>query len=300
MDFGGLIVSSELNDCATRRDEYLAREDAHATLVGAAFLASTGASDVLSVRVPQGDLVGYDFPEPTGRCSRGQDLSFLLAIDHEACTVTVSVRIFLNPDGEVDLTDRKKASWKAAIEDAWSDHFTLVRTAGRAPCHRYRILVEARWIADAGDPKDHTVRVRAGSDRPHMREWWSDGDEGDAPHEFGHMLGNVDEYSGACDGCPNRPVAAGFELDANIMADNSPLPLPRHFYLVQRAVGRELCSAFDVEGDVVGLVGTGLDDATKAVIDWACEIREKASKGLVDWAIDAVLQGVRDGWRNAF
>ena len=59
------------------------------------------------------------------------------------------------------------------------------------------------------------VRVQKGGGRSNLGLWHTD-DPGDvASHEFGHLLGNVDEYSEPSV-CPNRnPVNTGTVMDDN-------------------------------------------------------------------------------------
>jgi hypothetical protein len=147
------------------------------------------------------------------------------------------------------VTPKKKADWKKAIEDAWSEQCRLVRIDGRAPCEEYTILVVVEWIAhDAPVNAAHyDVRVFASRSRAFMKQWRLMMDDLTAAHEFGHMLGNIDEYDGTCDQCPDRPV-----VSPSIMNDQFEWEWasPSHFWLIQRVAEEDLCSTFRAESVV--------------------------------------------------
>ena len=70
------------------------------------------------------------------------------------------------------------------------------------------------------------VRVRQGPEGTNMTTWDTSDSGGVAAHEFGHMLGHVDEYVSAT--CPDRtPVNTGTVMDNN--SNNVPSRLMNGF-----------------------------------------------------------------------
>ncbi|MBI2892916.1 MAG: hypothetical protein HYY06_05140 [Deltaproteobacteria bacterium] len=182
----------------------------------------------------------YSFPGPNDGCGTGSRRRFLLAFDHDACRITVRVRLKLEPDDGVEVTADKKRAWKTRIENSWSDWVFLDRQSGPAPCDHYTLLVEIVWVAE-DEERDYRVRVSAGEARAAMTRWYLDDPDLVAAHEFGHMLGNVDEYYD--ERCPNRPVRDGIMNDQ----EEWPLPFPRHYTAVRQWVEYFLCSSFEVK-----------------------------------------------------
>ncbi len=130
----------------------------------------------------------------------------------------VIVRIHLDPDSDVTAqeTQTLMTTWKQGIENKWGNRFACCcsNTAkSTLSCPNWGALTfEVQWVTT--NPH-HTVRIRRGPSRTNML-CWDTGDTGDvASHEFGHMLGLVDEYSDSV--CPARsPVNTG-----NVMDDNT-------------------------------------------------------------------------------
>jgi hypothetical protein len=123
----------------------------------------------------------------------------------QSCTA-VTVRIQLVPDaGIADTTMATlRATWESGIENKWSNHFVCTGPYGSST-----ITFDVQFVSSS---PHHTVRVINGSGRSNMTNWHTT-DSGDvAAHEFGHMLGNADEYVDAA--CPARsPVNTGTVMD---------------------------------------------------------------------------------------
>lgn len=124
----------------------------------------------------------------------------------------VIVRIRLNPDSGVTATEMAtlRTRWKTGIETKWSNRFAC-RCTGTSCTGQAPLTFEVLWVTSN---QHHTVRVRRGPERSNMTTWDTN-DTGDvASHEFGHMLGLVDEYADAA--CPGRaPINTGTVMDDN-------------------------------------------------------------------------------------
>ncbi len=100
-----------------------------------------------------------------------------------------------------------RTRWATGIVNKWSGHFICTGPYGNST-----ITAAVQFVTT--NPH-HTVRVRVGPGQSNMT-LWDTTDSGDvAAHEFGHMLGNQDEYSDIA--CPNRsPVNTGTVMDNNV------------------------------------------------------------------------------------
>jgi hypothetical protein len=123
----------------------------------------------------------------------------------------ITVRIQLVKDAAV--TDAELAAgqirWAAGIRNKWNRTFACcddrsVTTAARCP-EACLLTFDVRWVTNNAH---HVVNVHRGPGRADMLNWFHDDSGDDAAHEFGHMLGNFDEYTDPA--CPGRsPVNTG-------------------------------------------------------------------------------------------
>ena len=127
------------------------------------------------------------------------------------------VRIRLDPDSNVTNQEIQnlRNTWEQAIENKWGNRFAcccskFAKTTLTCP-NWSGLTFDVQWV---NNNPHHTVRVRRGPARSNMLTWDTN-DSGDvASHEFGHMLGLVDEYADAT--CPARsPVNTGTVMDDN-------------------------------------------------------------------------------------
>lgn len=150
---------------------------------------------------------------------------FLLTVDEQDCLATVTVRIRVV--GTISTAQRN--AWEQAVEQAWNNRFKL---CCRCCCCRdgYRISFDVQFVTSG----EHQV-VNAGASTTNMGNWGRT-DTVDISHEFGHMLGALDEYF-TVNGVDFGP---GRQPGGNIMNNPANPPEPHHVELVERAAEAEL------------------------------------------------------------
>lgn len=163
-------------------------------------LLRVGASERVALRARLASAAREEHSFDRSECVYGWTARFEQAWTH------VKVRIRLNPDANVSdqtIADLRQ-TWKAQIEDAWSNRFGCSR-AGELTCP---LTFEVTFVRRG---EHHVVRVSPGPGRSNMGRWYTTVGIC-AAHEYGHMLGLVDEYSDPV--CPDRdPVNTGNIMD---------------------------------------------------------------------------------------
>lgn len=122
----------------------------------------------------------------------------------------IVIRISLSPDPGISANTMNTlmTTWQNGIQSTWDNHWGCGRN-GECVCP---FTFEVQWVIT--NPH-HTVNVHVGPSRSNMANWDTLDVGSVAAHEFGHMLGLVDEYSEKSV-CPNRnPVDTGTVMDNN-------------------------------------------------------------------------------------
>jgi hypothetical protein len=130
------------------------------------------------------------------------------------------------------ITDAQRTAWETAIENAWSNRFKL---CCRCCCCRdgYTIVGDIQFVTSG----EHQV-VNVGASTTNMGNWGAN-DTVDVGHEFGHMLGALDEYF----------TVNGVDYDGARRADgtimNNPAnnPAAHHYDLIRAGVQQLLGTA---------------------------------------------------------
>ena len=127
----------------------------------------------------------------------------------------IQIRIRLNFDSGVSAADRAALPirWKQGIENVWNNKGGVAGN-GESFCG---FQFEVQFVTSG---EHHQVRVVQGSGATDMGIWHTVDSGNTAAHEFGHMMGNNDEYTSTA--CPSRnPVSTGTIMDNN--SNNVPL-----------------------------------------------------------------------------
>jgi hypothetical protein len=153
---------------------------------------------------------------------------FLLGIDESLCWATVTIRVRLVGA----ITPVQRAAWETAIEAAWNNRFKLCAGCWCCCPDGIAIVCDIQFVTSA----EHQV-VNVGTTTTNMGNWGAS-DTVDISHEFGHMLGALDEYftvNGTNWGLGRQPTGAVMNNPANP-------PAARHYETVRAAATSLLSS----------------------------------------------------------
>ncbi len=186
-------------------------------------------------------FTGTEVCQSRSECIYGWTAAYQITEERD-CVLAVVLRIRLQPDAGVSARDLQnaQATWEQAIERAWTGQFPIRRTSGDCACSTYRVTLDVQWVTSG---EHHTVRVRPGSGRADMTNWFITSSGGTAAHEEGHMLGNADEYTDPA--CRNRNVTS----DNSIMQTTSGSVRPRHYQGFADWISARTCCDYAVASD---------------------------------------------------
>ncbi len=182
------------------------------------------------------------------------DARFSLSMTRANCTLTVTVKIKVD-DAAVPITAAQKAAWKSAVEAKWNGKVKLVcpDTACTCACAGgYAVVIVLAYVDSAGEAHQtvtvqlpgQTTGDRAGLSGTTGMTLWGRDDTIDITHEFGHMLGNVEEYftTNGTD-YTNGGAKNGFrDGDGGIMNNPARDPLPRNYEIIRQETAKLLAS----------------------------------------------------------
>jgi hypothetical protein len=104
--------------------------------------------------------------------------------------VIVRIRLFNDPGNERDaISDEAVSRWERGINEHWNGKFRFRHGGTRLDVYFVPVFV----FYD--DSAHHSVRVLPGDERSARTKWYEDDSGETAAHEFGHMIGNADEYN---------------------------------------------------------------------------------------------------------
>ena len=169
------------------------------------------------------------------------DSKYKLAIAN--CTATVTVRIKVTGT----ITDAQKAAWKSAIETKWNNKVYFCCSGCNCPAGIPCTIV-VQYV-DSGEDYEVTAQTpgadeggRAGLGGTTSMTGWGVDDTVDVTHEFGHMLGNPEEYfttngTDYSEGGTKQPFR---DPSGGIMNNPANNPLPRNYDPIRSQVEQSL------------------------------------------------------------
>ena len=166
---------------------------------------------------------------------------FRLEVNRPSCRITVTIKIKVSGT----VTNAQKSAWKAAIESKWNNKVKLIcpDPACRAACtNGYPVLAVVQYVTSgehytvtANNPAA-TAGGRAGQGGTTSMTGWGVNDTVDVAHEFGHMLGNRDEYftTNGVDYTYGGTRRGFRDASGGIMNNPANDPLPRNYEFIRQ------------------------------------------------------------------
>ncbi len=165
----------------------------------------------------------------------GWPARFLLTADEPQCRIAATIRVRLVGT----ITAAQQTAWATAIKAAWNDRFKVCGDCWCCCTNGAAITCDIQFVTSG----EHQV-VNVGTSTTNMNNWGAT-DTVDISHEFGHMLGALDEYftvNGTNWGAGRQPTGA-------IMNNPANPPVARHYETARAAaaalLGRTLQAAAD-------------------------------------------------------
>jgi hypothetical protein len=185
----------------------------------------------------------------------GWDSKFSLVVDRTNCSVTATVKIKVVGT----ITDVQKSAWKSAIESKWNGKVKLVctdPTCAAACPSGYAVSVVLEFVT-SGEHYPVTANQPGaggteGLNGTNSMNGWGVSDTVDITHEFGHMLGNSEEYftTNGFDYTYGGTKRGYRDDDGGIMNNPANDPLPRNYDSIRQ--------------QVIAVMGTGVACTTNA------------------------------------
>jgi hypothetical protein len=162
---------------------------------------------------------------------------FDVVVTRNPCQIKVILKIKLTGT----ITDQQKAAWKSAIETKWNNKVTLYCSDSKcveACPDGYPVVIDLEYVTTG----EHQV-VQASPSTSNMKLWGVN-DTVDITHEFGHMLGNPEEYF-TTNGVNYVVTVNGVTYryrspNGNIMNNPANDPIARHYDIIRQEAGQAM------------------------------------------------------------
>jgi hypothetical protein len=180
MAYPGLKNVEGLRAVVSHRFPAKQAEDIAAVIAEGGTRAEAGARDYQEAHYHAGTVTKYVW-------TRDYELVRL----NTQLRVIVKIRLQNDPSNKANaITDKAVARWEGGIKRRWNGKFRLRGSGGKTldvwflPIFVYH-----------DDAAHHTVRVLPGDETSNEHKWYEEDSADTAAHEFGHMIGNPDEYN---------------------------------------------------------------------------------------------------------
>ncbi len=164
--------------------------------------------------------------------------NYTLVVSRDPCSIRVIVKIKINGA----ITDAQKDAWQSTIESKWNNRMTLYCNdpgCAKACPDGYPVTCSPEWVTSG---QDQTVTAQPGNTIDEGT--WGVDDPAGVGHEFGHMLGNFDEYF-IVNGKNWIETVKGVVYPWNspngsIMNNPDNDPAQRHYELIRKEAGKAM------------------------------------------------------------
>lgn len=209
-------------------------------------------------------------------CGSRNTGAFDIRADDDRCLVEVTVRLQLVPMAEPLPSEfrsihpgrcldsnrvatpaavaREAPLWAHTIREIWSRRHPIRAIGVGCPCSEYEVDVSVQFV-NANPHRQ--ISVHSGCERPDEFNWYIDMNPRYAAHEFGHVLGLLDEYPenfweflGVEDSC--NPVTSTASIMWGVWALDEGRVFPFHYHFFAEWLARTRCCDFEIGriGDV--------------------------------------------------
>ncbi|MGN6212328.1 eCIS core domain-containing protein [Parafilimonas sp.] len=166
---------------------------------------------------------------------------FSVSYDLNTNTVTANVKLYTTANAAT------KAAWEKAIEDKWSKKYKIQElNAEGKEISKKDIIIDVQWVAKPEDAHytitpakaGNTTDGRAGLGGTSSMTDWGEKDTVDITHEFGHMLGNTEEYftTNNVDYTEGGKKQGWRAKGGGVMNNPAENPSPRHYEAIRKSV----------------------------------------------------------------
>lgn len=161
-----------------------------------------------------------------------------IVINKNAKQITVTVKLKVSGS----ITKDQKDKWKTALESKWNGK-AVIRNGSGKDVTDYSISIKIEYVSLFGSHFKVTANSssaseggRSGLSGTTSMTGWGVTDTVDIGHEFGHMLGNTDEYF-TCNGVNYASGSGGFrDSSGGIMNNPANNPKLSNYELIRKKV----------------------------------------------------------------
>ncbi len=143
------------------------------------------SSEYLRVELKKETLTGRKQSSDKYSWPYGYDI----ALKNQTIRIIVAINFIPATGINIPYLNQVKQTWEAGIESTWSDRFAVTLPSGI----QFPIIIDAIF---RGPKFHHDIIVRPGKDGSDTLNWNITDTPVVAAHEFGHILGVYDEYTG--------------------------------------------------------------------------------------------------------